>query len=102
MSFIWDDNSEPRHRTPQEIQALRDWQLLWANEREEQRVTQPEYVAQQDARRKQWAADKAPRCTGPFTGGCSHLLSSHNHNGCNERVCDAAGSMDWCPCSRRG
>lgn len=52
MSLIWKE-PEP-HRTPQEIQALRDWQLLWANEREEQRVTQPEYVAQQDARRSEW------------------------------------------------
>jgi len=30
---------------------------------------------------------------------CKHQLKDHDQHGCNERVCDAAGSMDWCPCS---
>jgi hypothetical protein len=34
-------------------------------------------------------------------GQCGHLLSSHTTIGCNERVCDAAGDIDYCSCSRR-
>ena len=37
---------------------------------------------------------------------CNHLVSDHGRaadgktvNGCNERVCDAAGDMDWCWCN---
>jgi hypothetical protein len=32
---------------------------------------------------------------------CKHLVSQHQpkgYGGCSERVCDAAGDMDYCPC----
>jgi len=29
-------------------------------------------------------------------GKCHH--KAHEPNKCDERVCDAAGDMDWCPC----
>jgi hypothetical protein len=31
---------------------------------------------------------------------CGHDL--HKINECNERVCDAAGDIDWCPCQNVG
>jgi hypothetical protein len=36
-------------------------------------------------------AKKTPRCP-----KCKH--DPHPANDCKERICDAAGDMDWCPC----
>lgn len=31
---------------------------------------------------------------------CKHMRLIHDDKGCRARICDAAGDMDWCPCSR--
>jgi len=35
-------------------------------------------------------------------GRCPHSIAMHDETGCNERVCDAAGDIDWCACSAPG
>ncbi len=36
---------------------------------------------------------RTPKCT-----KCNHLVSEHTSTGCNVKVCDAAGDLDFCPC----
>jgi len=43
---------------------------------------------------------KAHRASGKKVKACGHCKHpDHPQGDCEERVCDAAGDIDWCPCS---
>ena len=46
--------------------------------------------------RKGMPTKKEVLATQDHCAKCKH--AAHEPGDCNERVCDAAGDMDWCPC----